>query len=144
MTPTDNPYEGPRSQHSRARGIGRDVLARLSFLLGSILCFFIGPTVLNGLVPSQQTPRNIEIASLGGLTFLIAFWSIFLGWLLLLLGYRRIAVIVAAAGLASVVALPLAVRDLTDYQRPALWAWIVAYAILAMGGMRNSRASAAH
>ena len=147
MTIPENHYEAPRSKPTHQKAVGgrvRPFACRLSFLVGSMLSFFFGPQVLDWLVAEPQTSGGIEIASLGGLTFLIAFWSLFVGWLLLLVGCRVATLAVAAVGLAALLALPVTTGELTRYQMPTLWAWFVAYVILAGGGRRSSRAGAAH
>ncbi len=106
------------------------------------VCILI-PRGLNWLGAPEHTSLNIEIASLGGLAFLVAFWSLFLGWLLLLLGSRVATLAVGIVGLVALITVPIAVGDMTGYQTPTLWAWVVAYVILVMGGMPCSRRSAA-
>ncbi len=118
----------------------RSFAYRLAYLVGSMLSFFFGPQVLHLLVPEPQASVDIEIASLGGLTFLIAFWSLVLGWLLVLFGSRVATLVVAAVGLASLLALPVTTGELTMYISPSLWAWFVAYVILAAGAPRGAGA----
>lgn len=116
----------------------RSYAIRLAHVVGSILSFFFGPQVLGLLVAEPQASGGIEIASLGGLTFLIAFWSLFVGWLLLLFGSRIATSIIAAVGLASLLALPVTTGELTRYISPTLWAWCVAYVTLDAGARRGS------
>ena len=118
----------------------RSFAYRLAYLVGSMLFFHFGPQALDLLVPEPQTSGGIEIASLGGLTVLIAFWSLFLGWLLLLFNSRVATLVVAAVGLASLLALPVTTGELTRYISPSWWAWFVAYVFLAAGARRRSRA----
>ncbi len=122
----------------------RSFAYRLAYVVGSMLSFHFGPQALDLLVPEPPTSGGIEIASLGGLTVLIAFWSLFLGWLLLLFGSRVATLVVAAVGLASLLALPVTTGELTRYISPTLWAWFVAYVILAAGAPRDSCARVAH
>ena len=89
MTVPENPYEAPHYQPTHqptyqqaTGGRMRSFAYRLAYLVGSMLFFHFGPQALDLLVPEPQTSGGIEIASLGGLTVLIAFWSLFLGWLL--------------------------------------------------------------
>lgn len=120
----------------------RSFAYRLAYLVGSMLSFFFGPHALGLLIaePRPQGSGGIEIASLGGLTFLIAFWSLVLGWLLLLFGSRVATLVVAAVGLASLLALPVTTGELMGYISPMLWAWLVAYVFLAAGARRGSGA----
>ena len=141
MAVPETSYEAPRSNlthHKATGGRVRSFAYRLSFVVGSMLSFLFGPRVLDLLVPEPQTSGGIEIASLGGLTFLIAFWSLLVGWLLLLVGSRVATAVVAAVGLASLLALPVTTGELTRYISPTLWAWFVAYVMLAAGALRGS------
>lgn len=147
MTETDNSNEAthPRPAHEEVTGRRvPPVVFRLSFLAGSVLFFLFGPQALSWVVAEPQTSGGIQIASLGGLTFLIAFWSLIVGWLLLLVGSRVATLAVAAVGVTSLFVLPVTTGELTRYQSPTLWAWLFAYAILAEGGLQSSRAGAAH
>jgi hypothetical protein len=96
--------------------------------------FFVVPGCLHGLLAPEQ--ELVEISSFGGLVFLLAYWSIFLGWLLLLLGCRTSTLVVGVLGLILVIALPLAIGDLPKYRSPMYWSWVAAYAILAAGGIQ--------
>ena len=144
MAEFGNPIEAPQSPSEHQGTLGQSRLSRFWFILGSIVCFFLVPMGLNWLFPIERHPRSIEIASLGGLAFLMAFWSIFLGWLLLLLGSRVPTIAVGVAGLMAVISLPIAVGDMTEFGTPMFWAWVVAYVILAVGGLRVSRGSVTH
>jgi hypothetical protein len=103
-----------------------------------MLSFFSGPSVLRELAAEPQRSGGIEIASLAGLLVLVAFGSLFLGWLLLLFGSRVATLVVAAVGLASLLALPVTMGRLAEYTSPTMWAWFVAYVILAAGARRGS------
>lgn len=115
----------------------RSFAYRLAYLVGSMLSFFSGPTVLRELAAEPQRSGGIEIASLAGLLVLVAFGSLVLGWLLLLFGSRVATLVVAAVGLASLLALPVTTGKIMGYISPMLWAWIVAYAILTAGARRG-------
>ena len=147
MTVPERPYEAPHSKPTYQKataGRVRSFAYRLAYVVGSMLSFYFGPQVLDLLVAEPQTSGGIEIASLGGLTLLIAFWSLFVGSLLLLFGSRVATLVVAAGGLASLLALPVTTGELTRYISPTLWAWFVAYVILAAGALRGSCPRAAH
>jgi Sec-independent protein secretion pathway component TatC len=134
-----NPFEAPHSRSKRQMTLKGCRLTRLWFALGSMLCYFLLPVGLDWLFSIERNARTIEISSLGGLVFLVSFWSIWLGWLLLLLGSRFLTIVVAAVGLAAIICLPLAVADLAEFVNPGFWAWVVAYGILAVGGLRIPR-----
>ncbi len=118
----------------------RSFAYRLAYLVGSMLSFFFGPHVLGLLAAEPQRSGGIEITSLVRLTVIIAFGSLFLGWLLLLFGSRVATLVVAAVGLASLLALPVTTGRLAAYTSPTVWAWFVAYVILAAGARRGSGA----
>lgn len=121
MAELGNPFEAPQSPSEQRETLSQSGPSRFWFILGSIACFFLVPAGLAWLLPVERNHRTIEIASLGGLAFLLAFWSIFLGWLLLLLDSRVPTIAVGAAGLVAVLGLPIAVGDMTEFGTPTLW-----------------------
>jgi uncharacterized membrane protein YesL len=56
-----------------------------------------------------------------------------------LLGSRFLTLVMAAVGLVAIICLPFAVADLTEFVNPGLWAWGLAFGILAVGGLRIPR-----
>ena len=128
-----NPYESP--SHSQPEQGSAGSWHRLWYLFGSMALFFVVPACLHSLQTVEPRRRFIEISSLGGQVFLVAFWTLIAGWLCLLIGNRTTTLLAGGICLLAFIALPFTVDDLAMHESP-YWGCLASCSVLVVGAFR--------